>query len=325
MNKECKLSIIIPVYNVEKYIRRCLDSIYIQSISDKDYEVIIVNDGSPDNSIEIVKEFERCHLNMTVIQQKNQGLSVARNVGLACATGKYIWFVDSDDWLENGALSKVLNIISEDELSIIASNLIISFDDFNKNYIERVIEKDVRIPAYVYISHYSVGAIQRYIIKREILEKNQMSFFPGIYHEDADFAPRLLSYVDNVLLLSSPLYHYYQRESGSIMSSWKIKNTLDYIFVVRRISDFLDGVKDIRIQGALRVYAHQMFYHAFPARESIHPDLQKAISVEFAKNKGFIRHFARKAVFSKNIDIKRRLLFLMSSVSPTLCRKFLHY
>lgn len=101
------LSIIIPIYNVERYLKKCLDSIYCQ-ILNLPVEVILVNDGTKDNSIEVIKPY--LNLPQTIfIDQHNQGLSVARNNGLKVSSGKYVWFVDSDDWIPDGFVESFCN------------------------------------------------------------------------------------------------------------------------------------------------------------------------------------------------------------------------
>ena len=107
MNK-LKLSIIIPVYNVEKYIEVCIESLYKQNISEDEFEVILINDGSTDNSLSILQRFEIQHTNITVISQRNQGLSVTRNNGIKAAKGEYILFVDSDDLIIKNSLKTLL-------------------------------------------------------------------------------------------------------------------------------------------------------------------------------------------------------------------------
>ena len=128
-----KLSIIIPVYKVEKYIARCLDSIFNQKVDDSLIEVIVVNDGTPDNSMQIVNSYVAMHRNLTIINQENQGLSVARNVGLAKATGDYVWFVDSDDWLVEDAFSILFGYM-KDNPTLISSPLIASFENEKNNW-----------------------------------------------------------------------------------------------------------------------------------------------------------------------------------------------
>ena len=91
------LSIVLPVYKVEDYIRACLESIFRQGLPDSEFEVILVNDGTPDKSIDVVSDFVDLHGNVTVINQENQGVSCARNTGLARAKGEYVYFMDPDD------------------------------------------------------------------------------------------------------------------------------------------------------------------------------------------------------------------------------------
>ncbi|MDC9723357.1 MAG: glycosyltransferase family 2 protein [Urechidicola sp.] len=107
------LSIVIPVYNVEEYIEKCLVSCSNQDISKNDYELIVVNDGSPDKSLEICERLLPSIENMTIVSQENRDLSGARNTGLKYAKGNYVWFVDSDDWLEENCLDEIISRIKE--------------------------------------------------------------------------------------------------------------------------------------------------------------------------------------------------------------------
>ena len=125
-----KLSIIIPVYNVEQYVGRCLQSCLSQShVKADDYELVIVNDGTKDNSMQVVEEMTRGCTNITVINQHNQGLSMARNAGLKEAKGEYVWFVDSDDWIAEGSISKIAAKIeaTEDGCNVTMSMARMSF------------------------------------------------------------------------------------------------------------------------------------------------------------------------------------------------------
>ena len=102
-----KLSIIIPVYNVEKYLPKCLESILGQSF--KDFEIICVNDGSTDNSLQVLQTYKKQDGRIVIVDKKNEGSGIARNLGLSTARGNYVYFVDSDDWLENYALEKMIH------------------------------------------------------------------------------------------------------------------------------------------------------------------------------------------------------------------------
>ena len=112
-----KLSIIIPVYNVEQYIGRCLQSCLCQPhVTEADYELVIVNDGTKDNSMTIVEGMVHGMNNVIIVNQRNQGLSMARNAGLKAAKGDYVWFVDSDDWISEDCLYEILNRLKQQML-----------------------------------------------------------------------------------------------------------------------------------------------------------------------------------------------------------------
>ena len=117
-----KLSIIVPVYNVEKYIRPCIESIFKQGLDDADFEVIIVNDGTPDRSMEMIADIIQQHSNITVINQENQGVSIARNNGIQNARGNYILFIDSDDLLIDNTLPYLLDKAISSKADIIVAD-----------------------------------------------------------------------------------------------------------------------------------------------------------------------------------------------------------
>ena len=124
-----KLSIIVPVYNVEKYIRLCMESIFKQGLDENDYEVIIVNDGTPDKSMEMITDIIVAHQNIHVINQENQGLSVARNNGIAAAKGEYIQFLDSDDLLIDNSLPYLINKATSLKADLVVADFIIMNDE----------------------------------------------------------------------------------------------------------------------------------------------------------------------------------------------------
>lgn len=119
-----QLSIIIPVYKVEKYIRDTLQSIYRQQYDENLFEVIVINDGTPDDSMRIVAEFTNKHANLHIINQKNQGLSCARNAGLKIAQGEYVWFVDSDDTVTEESIGKVIECIERSKADVIGFSIL---------------------------------------------------------------------------------------------------------------------------------------------------------------------------------------------------------
>ena len=130
-NKTIELSIIVPIYNVEKYLRQCLDSIY--KIENIKKEIILVNDGTKDNSGEIINEYYKKYKEITkVIEQENSGLSSARNTGLKNAMGKYIYFIDSDDYLDNEKFEILFSNVNTKDLDILVGGLNFFYEDTNK-------------------------------------------------------------------------------------------------------------------------------------------------------------------------------------------------
>ena len=137
-----KLSIIIPVYNVEPYIAKCLDSCLHQDIPTDEYEIIVVNDGSPDNSVVIVKDYMQRYLNVRLVNRDNGGLSAARNTGLKEAKGEYVWFVDSDDWIEPYVLKHLTDKAYKDKLDVLCFNLQLAFPDGHTEHYNVSAEKE---------------------------------------------------------------------------------------------------------------------------------------------------------------------------------------
>ena len=223
--KKPKFSIIVPVYNTEKYLKRCLDSIKSQSF--KDYEVIIVNDGSTDNSSSIIGKYS-----YNVINQKNQGLSMARNNGVKKAKGEYLIFLDSDDYIEKDLLKEINKSLSNSP-DLVRFQIKEVFD--NKDYInykEEPFENKTGVEAFKLITKYHfVENAWAYAIKREYYLKEKFSFKKGTYHEDYGLIPLVIIKSKVVNSIDYVGYCYYQRD-GSIM------NSSDYAKTKKKVKDF---------------------------------------------------------------------------------------
>lgn len=192
MNNVCQLSIIVPVYNVEKYIRACIESIFRQNLDEKCFEVIIVNDGTKDHSMEVIQDIINQHSNITVINQENLSLSVARNNGIAKAKGEYILMPDSDDLLIDDSLSVLLDLAIESQVDIVVA-------DFIEMSNEAINDKTT-IPQRKFLVKEKTGEelflqdlnprqcyVWRTLFKREFLLQNKLKFVPGIRYQDVPF------------------------------------------------------------------------------------------------------------------------------------------
>lgn len=217
------LSIIVPVFNVSKYLRKCVDSLLAQGLKQEEYEIILVDDGSTDNSGSIADSYASSFLNIHVIHQNNQGLSSARNAGLASAEGEYVQFVDSDDYLQPGTLRPLLEKVYADDLDVLRFN----YQNVNESYEIYQPYKDVKpfvdyrddvCDGHTFLTErlgmgcYAVQFIIRANIIRECL------FTPGIYFEDTEWTPRMLLSAERVSSVNTVVYNYLLRE-GSITRS----------------------------------------------------------------------------------------------------------
>lgn len=184
-----KLSLVLPIYNVERYISKCLNSIYSQSLNEKDFEVIAVIDGSPDNSIDIVNEYSKLHSNLVVIDKENGGVSSARNRGIEVAKGDYIMFIDPDDILIQDSLKSVCTSIEEKCIDIAVLRSYSNNKDKEEFAWKHKIEtKIISSGIEIYEKGYTRGGVWGVVYNRTFIIDNQLEFPLNIKNsEDAFF------------------------------------------------------------------------------------------------------------------------------------------
>ena len=222
-----KVSVIVPVYNVEEYIDKCLDSLVHQTL--KDMEIIVVNDGSPDNSEKIIKKYEKKYKNVKYVVKENGGLSDARNFGIKYATGDYIGFVDSDDYVATDMFEKLYNKIIEDK-------------------------SDVCVCEFIYVLISPPMAWTR-LYKKELFK--YLQFKKGIYYEDLEMNPKVVKYTKKISFVNEGLYYYIVR-SGSIMRQKTFNEKLMHIFDILEnnkkllYKDYPDEIEYMYIDHLLR-------------------------------------------------------------------------
>ncbi|MGH4122988.1 MAG: glycosyltransferase family 2 protein [Clostridium sp.] len=226
------VSIIIPVYNVQEYLPRCLDSVIKQTINNR--EIIIVNDGSTDNCSEILKEYKIRFPELIIINQKNSGISETRNAGLSAATGEYIAFVDSDDFIELNMFQKMYNAAKRESADIVICNYIL-YSETNKEKPDQKIEgmdKEGYIDKIEALRKFLLNDIKAYawnkLHKRELFTENKILFPDFIVCEDTPALFLTLACSKKIFLMSEPLYYYRQREA-SLTKVFSIKSMEDMI------------------------------------------------------------------------------------------------
>lgn len=235
-----KLSIIIPMYNVEKYVEKCLRSCAEQDLPSDDYEIIVINDGTKDNSLEIVENVAKDYSNITIISQENQGLSAARNKGLSLANGEYIWFVDSDDWIQENCLLKIITKFFNEDLDILA---ICAANYVNSEYHRRFSFEysDVLSGRNALVNRKIQACVPFSIYRRSFLVKNDLKFYIGIFHEDSEFSPRTYYLANKVSFLNDIIY-FVNQNPNSITRTINPKKAYDCITVSKSLSLFSENV-----------------------------------------------------------------------------------
>lgn len=233
-----KLSIIVPAYKVERFISQCLESCINQDIAKEDYEIIVVDDGSPDSSYEIAHKLEATHPIIRIIRQENQGLSMARNHGLAEAQGEWVWFIDSDDWIKENCLGMIVEEMERTKASIMRING--CFEDQPKRGQCHYQGKKSWEEA---LGYQFEACVPFYIYKRAFLEENQLTFTPKIYFEDSEFTPRALRAAGELAYLDKTLY-FVRKNEQSITHTASPKKAFDALTIaIKQDEDFKEELQ----------------------------------------------------------------------------------
>lgn len=312
-----KLSIIIPVYNVEKYVERCILSCYNQNVSHQLYEIIIVNDGSTDNSYNVVRSLCGSFENVHIYSQSNKGLSAARNAGLSKSSGEFIWFVDSDDWIEPGIIPILFKYMDGND--ILALNYKIIYENSSKafaSFYDRFITsgKDLLRGTFNTPAPF-------YIYSRELLEKNNFKFYEGIFHEDSEFVPRVLFFAGKAIIVPDVAYNYGVREN-SIMTSSNSQKSIDCIFVAQRLSSFFEGRElDDQLRDSINNYICMTLCNGFAT--SNFKEQRRAINMKIFNDKKISAHLRSSSKLKYKLLGYIILLFPWYSMEAYRCLRFL--
>lgn len=250
------LSIIVPVYNVEAFLPKCIDSLLDQDVPRTDYEIILVDDGSTDSSGQICDSFKTCHENIQVIHQPNKGLSAARNTGIAAANGKYIQFVDSDDYIIPNVIKGIVNQLERDDLDILRVNYqnvrpdgeVFEPNRYSKpfdDYSESVCDGQSFLNERLGFACYA----WQFVCRTSLLKQEGNIFKEGILYEDVDWTPRILLQAKRVASCPAMVYNYLYRQNSITRNSdpdRKRKSVEDKLQLVRAMKERGDNIKDRR-------------------------------------------------------------------------------
>lgn len=224
-----KVSIIVPVYNTEKYLDKCLDSLVKQTL--KEIQIIIVNDGSTDNSIKICKQYEEKYKNKILyLEKENGGLSDARNYAFSHIEGEYVGFVDSDDYIAFNMFEELYSKASKEKADLAECDFLWEYPNETKIDIGKLITNKT--------DNFVFGRVLmcNKIIKSKIILDNKLEFTKGLRYEDVEFYYKLVHYINKTSLVSIPLYHYIQRENS--ISNLQTEKTKDIFLILHNILEF---------------------------------------------------------------------------------------
>ena len=313
-----KVSVIVPIYNVEKYLEKCINSIISQTYSN--IEIILVNDGSTDSSELICKKYENTDKRIRYYKKENGGLSSARNYGIDRAKGDYLVFVDSDDYISKEMINILLNVAISNNADIVECDFLEFFENskIEDSNIDRTIDNKC------YSSYEAISSLicntgitpiaWNKIYKRQMF--NQLRYKEGIYHEDEELIVKLLSRANNICKIDVPLYFYMIR-NGSITNSKFNKKHLDIIEIMEdriqtlkklNCSDFIVDLTTVRFSNICNELYAKM------TMANVHLESER-------KNLNILRRKLIKNVLKSKAPLLKKLKALQYYIFPKITYK----
>lgn len=265
-----KVSIIVPIYKVEKYLRQCIDSIINQSL--KDIEIILVDDGSPDNCPKICDDYKKIDSRIKVIHKKNGGLSSARNAGMKIATGEYIGFVDSDDYIEHDMYEKMYYTAKEHDVDFVMSDYY-KVHETNKTEVSAIIDgglynknkiKNIIYPQLIMKENIDYGpllAVWHCLYKNSFLKNNDISFDEVVkYSEDNLFSSTVGYKSESFYYMKGSYFYNYRYNPNSISTTYKEDSLSVYVEMNNRLYNKFYNCKEFSFNRQLNLH---MIYYTF--------------------------------------------------------------
>lgn len=311
-----KFSIIVPVYNCEKDLPKCLDSLVGQTLSD--IEILVVNDGSPDNSQTIIDDYVARYPNLIkAYKQENRGQSAARNAALDKATGEFVFFVDSDDYVDTAVCERTYDFAVKNCLDIVC------FDYWTENgedktYCDHCVIKDVDT-----VRRYILNESSPWnkIIKRELLERSGMRFTENLIYEDFEMIPRLALYTSSIGYMEEAFYYYVIHE-GSTMNQKKYTPKLKSIYTVMDTLKASFENTEYKKELEYLYIEHLMYFTVF--RYLDYPEgVEDALRISDIMRKNFPKWY--KNIYYKRKPFKYKVfLWLVHFKQIKLLKRLLH-
>ncbi len=324
------LSFVIPLYNSAKWLEKCLFSVLNQDIPEEQLEIICVNDGSPDNSAEIAREIGKRHSSIIVIDQENQGPSGARNNGMKHATGKYLCFVDPDDYVEPNVYGGLVRQMEDEQLDMLRFDYQIVDENYhfiNKRPFELVFDYSPKLMtgAEFLATRLDIACnIWRYIYRRELITKNEIWCYTGDYYDDTPWLPLVLLKAERMNICDTVVYNYLERADSLVKTRLPkmMKRKSDgVILLLKYLEQELADIRSGKIQVADEWRDQVINWYKMIEAHSI-VSLITNIGVSLYKErKGYLEQlYALNVLPIQSISLKARLI----NLSPRMAIMLLH-
>lgn len=305
------LSIIIPVYNVEAYVEKCIRSCEAQDVLKEDYEIIVINDGSKDNSLDVVNHVAKEFTNIRVFSQSNAGLSAARNTGMREAKGDYYMFVDSDDWIAENCLGMLVEKLRNERpnaLAICAANVVNGENCRRQSYPDetQIPGRDLLVRGVSPCAPFSIWSA-------DFFKKYNLTFFEGIFHEDSELTPRAYYYAEKVSFTNEIIY-YVRQNPNSITRSVNPKKSFDLVNVVcthlSHFATFVDARYQYVFHDMVSMYLNNALFNIVDTSKENQQRLNEAIY----NNRSLFIHLKKSTIFKYRLEYVLFTLFPQNTV-----------
>jgi glycosyltransferase involved in cell wall biosynthesis len=283
-----KVSVIIPCYNVGEFVSKSIESVLGQTF--KDYELIIVNDGSVDDTLDIVNCYQLRDTGIKIITKENEGLSSARNEGLNAAKGDYVFFLDGDDWILLESIEKLYTKAKEEDLDLLIADTLFYYSEERVEHVYKRPEFFNTLGIKDGISYFIelkknncyTPMVINQIYKRSFLINNDLFFRVGLLNEDELWTPQVICRASRVNCMDFPFYFYRQRENSIMNSPVTEKKIKDNLFIAGEIIKLSSHYSNKELAGWFWVKSYELYYRAVT-------QYLRNISVNIAIDKGYYR------------------------------------
>lgn len=306
------ISVIVPIYNVEKYISKCLNSIINQTY--KNLEILLVDDGSLDNCLQICNKFRKKDERIQVIHKKNGGVSSARNIGIDKSHGEYILFVDPDDWLESNMIEILYDSIKTNECDIVACDYYINYEDnevkHNQLREDMIISNQDEMYKYLFDEKYYAGYLWNKLIRKDLIDKLNLKFDENVrVCEDLLFLSKLMSVCEKIIYIPKyKLYHYRQTMGSAINFTYSRKDLTKLV----PLKYFIDN--GIIYGNVIYEYFILNCQGIYILRKERNADDLEIINMK-KESKKYIKHVL------KNTNTKQKIKAILWYLFPMICGK----